>query len=637
MPLKEDNFDERCMDVIDQYNRGISNCPLFCMNLVPEGIPVWDKVGPKVELYKRYKAALDPHGVKTGILIQASCGHGYDIVPSPFQTMINFTDGESNKCCCPEDKRFVEHFSEVVRQLALARPAAIMLDDDFRIIMRPGRGCTCPLHMAEFNCRAGTDMTREELHDYIMSHDDNDPLTLTFIEIQKDSLVNAVKAFREAIDSVDPTIQGINCTSGDECDSVIYTNPVFAGKGNPTIVRVPNGTYSPFSVKGFSDTMRRACVCSSKLRKHGIDIILAETDTVPYNRYAKNARYLHSHYTASILDGLMGAKHWLTRTAYEPDSGKAFRDILAEHNRFYTELSQLANGLQWVGANSYFIEQEHHSFSKDDIWQYHSNTWASSVFERMGIPFYFSDENTGAAFIEGDIVQDMTDEQITELFKNSVFASSDAAKDLCERGYGHLLGVNVYDWDDGIVTGESFDGTIELCCSKQKNVMKLVPNNDKTDIITYNYKNVREQAELLSPGVTVYERDNGKLSVVYCGTPDAEHVYYEGFAFLNETRKKQFVNLLQRAGALPVYYDGDNEICFRSGYTKEGNLLCAIFNLGYDPQDEITLYLEKQPSTVQILCKDGSLKDVEFENRDNKLYSIKTKIEPLYPVILIIR
>ena len=638
MQLKKDHFKERCEDIIDQYKRGVSTCPLFSMQLVPEGNPVWDKVSPLVEIYKKYRDALEPHGVKTGVLIQASLGHGYEIVPNPYQTMINFTDGESNRCVCPEDKEFIKHFSEVIRQIALARPSAIMLDDDFRLMMRPGRGCACPLHMAKFNKLSGTDMTREELYDYVRSHPDDDPLTMTFINIQRDSLINLAKELRDVIDSVDPTIQGINCTSGDECDSVIYTNPIFCGKGNPTIVRVPNGTYSPLSAKGFSDIMRRACVCSSKLKKHGIDIVLAETDTVPFNRYSKNARYLHAHYTASVLDGLMGAKHWLTRlSAFEPESGKEFRNILADHSKFYDSLSELAKEIKWVGANSYFIEQEHHSFSKDNIWQYHSNVWATSVFERMGIPFYFSDENSGSAFIEGDIVRDMTDDQIDGLFKGSVFASSDAAKDLCDRGYGHLLGVSVSQWNKGTVNGETFDGTLGFACQKQNKIKDLTPISENTKALSYNYQRVGGEAKLLSPAVTKFARDDGKLSVVYSGSPEAKHEYYEGFAFLNETRKKQFIELLKDANSLPVYYPGDNEICMRSGYINDGRLLCALFDLGYDPMDNISLYLEKEPSEIQILTKDGLYSDVSFEKASSDTYVVDTRVEPLYPVILLIK
>ncbi len=189
-----------------------------------------------------------------------------------------------------------------------------MLDDDFRLMLKGGQGCACPLHMAEFNRRTGRSMTREELAVHIASHEEDDPLTQVFRDTQRDSLIKAAKAFRAAVDSVDPTIQGINCTSGHLCESVEYTNKIWAGEGNPTIVRIPNGIYAPITVRGFSDLMRNAAICSSKLKKRGIEIILAETDTIPFNRYAKSARYLHAHYAASILEGLKGAKHWLSRS-----------------------------------------------------------------------------------------------------------------------------------------------------------------------------------------------------------------------------------------------------------------------------------------------------------------------------------
>ena len=425
VPLNENDFDQVCNNVREQYERGVSTMPLFKMSLVPEGNPVWNKAEKQCKLYARYRDALEPLGVKTGVLVQSSLGHANSLVDTPFQKIVNLNDGVAISAWCPEDKNFVAHFKEVMRLVASERPGAIMLDDDIRLIMRPGRGCVCPYHMAQFKKRTGLDMTREELYTYFRTHPDDDPVTLEYIKMQRDSLVNFVTEMREAIDSVDPTIQGINCTSGDECDSVIYTNPIFAGKGNPTIVRVPNGTYAPYSVRGFSDTMRRACVCSSKLKNNGIDIILAETDTVPFNRYAKNARYLHSHYTASMLDGLMGAKHWITRFCDgELESSKAYIDILADHVAYYDKVSELSRGIRWVGANSMFIEQTHHSFSKDNIWLYHRNDWTGCALERLGIPFYFADKNTGAAFLEGDIVRDMTDSQIEETFKGSLCRQS---------------------------------------------------------------------------------------------------------------------------------------------------------------------------------------------------------------------
>lgn len=637
VPLTENNFNDVCNNVREQYERGVSTMPLFKMMLAPEGNPVWKKAEKQCKLYARYRDALHPLGVKTGVLIQASLGHAYHLVDTPFQRIINLTDGVAIGAWCPEDKNFVAHFKDVVRQVASEHPGAIMLDDDVRLIMRPGRGCVCPYHMAEFKKRTGLDMTREEMYTYFRTHPDDDPVTMEYIKMQRESLVKFVTEMREAIDSVDPSIQGINCTSGDECDSVIYTNPIFAGKGNPTIVRVPNGTYAPISVRGFSDTMRRACICSSKLKNNGIDIVLAETDTVPFNRYAKNARYLHAHYTASMLDGLMGAKHWITRFCDgELGSSKAFIDILADHVSYYDKVSELSRGIEWVGANSMYIEQKHHSFSKKDIWLYHRNDWTGCVLERLGIPFYFADKNTGAAFLEGDIVRDMTDSQIEEAFRASVFMSSEPARDLIARGYGDRLGIDVSDFEGVVINGETFDGTIDFTCSAQKNSRRLTPTDDKTEVLSYNYTKDNGEAKVVAPAVTVFERENKKLSVVYSGEPRTEFNYMEAFSFLNQTRKKQFVDLLTRAGALPVYYDGDNEICMRAGYISDGRLLTALFNLSYDPLETTDLYLEKEPSEIKVVASDGTEIPLDWTKTADNKYCIDVRVEPMYPVVLLI-
>lgn len=637
MRLNMDHFDAICADIKDQYLRDISTCPLFCMTLVPEGEPVWDKVSRMCEQYARFRDVLEPQGIPTGVLIQASIGHGYELIRAPFQNVINFSDGEETYYYCPEDPDFLDHFSEVVRRIAMEHPKAIMLDDDIRLLMRPGHGCACPRHMAEFNRRTGRNMTRQQLWDYVMEHPDNDPLTMEYVKTQQDSLVKGVTRFREAVDSIDPTIQGINCTSGHECDTVIYTNPIFAGKGNPTIVRVPNGTYAPITTRGFSDIMCRAAVCRSKLRNHGIEVILAETDTVPFNRYAKNARYLHAHYTASVLEGLKGAKHWLTRSCWEPDSGKEFRDILANHSRMYRRLSEMADEIRWVGCNSAFIEQNVHVFHGENSRMYHENAWASCVLERMGLPFYFSDTHHGAAFLESDIVRDMTDEQILALFEGSVFASGQAAEDLVRRGYGHLLGVDVQPWLDGIVSGETLDGTADQCCTKQKNLKLLRPVDPAVEVLSHNYLQERGSLKLLAPAVTKLRRGEGKLSVVFCGEPKADFKYTEGFAFLNESRKKQLIRLLKEAGALPVYYPGDNEICLRAGFLADGTLLTALFDIGFDPMEELPLYLEQEPASISLLQPEGTEAPLVWTAEGENIYRIQTRVEPMYPAILLIR
>ena len=637
MPLDEEHFDAVCEDIRDQYRRGISSCPMFKLTLVPEGNPTWDKVGPACKVYRRFREVLSAEGIKTGILIQASLGHAYTIVPNPFRKYRDLDGGKEQFVCCPSDEAFLDHFSDVCRQIAAEHPDAIMLDDDFRLFCRPGRGCACDYHMREFNRRAGTQMTREELFAHIMSHPEPDRLADIFLETQKDSLVHAATRFREAIDSVDPTIQGINCTSGDVCDFVVHYAKIFAGKENPSMVRCANGTYSPLSVRRFSDTMRTAAVRRAKLKNHGIDVVLAETDTIPFNRYAKSARYLHAHYAYSMLENLKGAKHWITRlSAFEPKSGKAFRDILAQHAGMYEELARLSDEIEWVGCGSAFIEQPSPRFHNENYRYWHENEWIASVIERMGLPFYYTDKSGKALWVEQNLVADMSDEQIEVLFENSLFLDGQSADLLCKRGYGERLGVSVDAWDKGPISGEFFADKPDCLCTSQKNALLLTPTNEKTKVLSYNYIRVDDKPVILSPAVTVYERENGKLSVVFDGSPKAEFKYTEGFAFLNETRKEQFVSLMKQAGALPVYYEGDNELCLRAGRLLDGSLLVSALILGFDPMDTLTLYLEKAPRSVRLMLEDGTYKTVGFERIDKDLYEIDVRVETMYPAFIIV-
>ncbi len=634
IPLLEENFDLTVKDVREQYEKGISTVPLFRMTLVPEGNPVWDKVTPMCELYGRFKRELDRYGVKSGVLVQASLGHGYTITPNPYQKKVNLSNGEEVFVCCPEDERFLEHFCGVMKRIAAEHPAAIMLDDDFRILLHNDLGCACPLHLARFSEKTGRTVTREELYEHIITHPIDNPLTLAYLKLQSESLEKAAARLRAAVDSVDPTIQGVVCVNGNESDISAKTACIFAGKGNPSIARLPNGSYAPESAHGFSSYMSRAAISGAKLRRGGVDFLLAETDTIPFNRYGKSARHLHAQYTASLLEGLCGAKHWITRfTLEEADSGRAFRETLAKHRGFYERVSEYARDIRWVGINSRFATRAHTDI-RPYSRVYEGNSWVTHAIERMGLPFYFSNECGKADFLDGTVVKDMTDSQIEGLFEASVFLSSDAASDIADRGFGDYLGVEISDWDLGSISGETFDGSPNRFCTHQKNPKKLIPRAG-TETLTYNFRREDGKTKLLAPAVTLYDR-GGKFSVVFCGTPMAAFNYMEGFAFLNETRKKQLISLLEKVGALPVYYIGDNEVLFRAGYLPDGRLLTFTLVTGADPIEELTLHINKEPIGAKLLLPDGSETDAAIRKLGNDSYGFGIRCEGLYPVVLII-
>lgn len=635
----EDHFEERVRDIADQVKNGVTTLPLLMMVLSPEGNPVWDKATKHAALYRRYRDALKKEGVEIGILIQASLGHGYKKTRDPFQPVVDLKSGEERYVCCPLDREFLEHFKGVLRILAAEHPKAIMLDDDFRLMVRPGLGCGCPLHMAEFNKRAGTNLSREELWEHITSNSPDDPLTDIMREVQLFSLEACAIEFRSAIDEIDPEIQGINCTSGHICEAVDRTNKAFAGKNNPTIVRIPNGIYAPRGLREMSEAFRQAAICRSRLKKRGIDYVLAETDTIPFNRYSKSARFLHAHYVGSLLEGLSGAKHWLTRTgSYEFASGVQYRKILAEHKGMYEAISEIGQEIDFFGINSFFIEQEKFRFDRPIFNRFHKEHWITCHFERMGLPYYFSDVPRGAAFIEDPMVDDMTDADIAQLFNGcSVFMDGESAKKLFERGFGNLLGVEACEWDLGNISGECYAKDFSYRSQTEKGAKKLIVKDESVKVYSYNYRLIDGVITPLAPAVTSFERDGGLLSVIFCGSPDVEPSYTEGYSFLNESRKAQLVELLKLAGALPAYVSDDSEINMRGGYLNDGEMLLCLTPLGIDPSDTLELYLEAVPNKIELMQKDGTRKEVTFSSLGDSKYSIDVRVEAMYPIILFIK
>jgi hypothetical protein len=106
---------------------------------------------------------------------------------------------------------------------------------------------------------------------------------------------------------------------------------------------------------------------------------------------------------------------------------------------------------------------------------------------------------------------------------------------------------------------------------------------------------------------------------------------------LNESRKRQFIDIFNRAGALPIYYDGDEEVILRAGRIKDGRLLAGFFNLGYDPLEELDLVLDFTPNEITYLDPNGKEIDLEYTQSGEGKVKVKTKLEPLYPLVLLFK
>ena len=631
MSLDIEHLEEICQDIKEQHDKGIAEMALFSMTLVPEGNPPADKATILCEQFAKFKKRLSELGLKCGILVQATVGHGWVLGEMfPYQTHVNFNDGISIKSACPCDNGFLDYIYNAMATVAKYEPDHVMIDDDLRTIWFKGEGCACPLHMEMFNKRAGTNFTKEELWETVNSKSsESKEYTDIFVECQRDPLVNAARVIRAGLDSVNPHIPASYCCCGNNAEFAYEIASVLAGKGNPVTVRINNGNYTPQGARYLSRVFHRAATQIAKLRGK-VDVILAETDTCPQNRYSVSAHGMHSHYTGSILEGVNGAKHWITRLiTYEPKSGEKYREILSKNRGFYEKLAEMQPRLKWRGCRIFVPSTPDFTYGRvKEEW----DGWSYCVLEKLGLPMYYSSEFGGVACLEGDVDTRLSDGEILKILGGSVILASNTAKKLIDRGFGKYLGVDVREWTGKQPIREIYeDGS---CSSIQMQIKELIPTSKKTVINsrvcnTKDYKNY----EYLFPGVTEYKNDLGGNIFVFSGTPVAEFHLSKAFSFLNYTRKEQLIQLLKKTGEMPVYYPDDEEVYFKCADMDDARVFCAIFNIGLDPIDKIRLVCDFDVEKIEALMPSGEAENVAFSKEEN-IYVLEKSAEILDPVIV---
>ncbi|MBQ3596549.1 MAG: hypothetical protein II988_01890 [Clostridia bacterium] len=637
MSMNADHIDEICQDIIYQQQNGISSIAMLMMYFAPEGTPAVEKAKISCKLFDEFATRLDKAGARYGVLVQSTMGHiNPPATPHPFQNVVSTITGDEIKStCCPLDQNFKDYMKEQMKELAKHNPEIIMLDDDIGLLYRGNtRGCSCPLHLAKVNERLGTNLTREQLLEKMQSgSEEGKRIEQVFARVQGDSLVEFVKYIRQGIDEVNPKLQGaVSGILGNYwMEFSSETAEAFRGQGNPKMIRLNGAVYCSESTHYMSIRMFRYQHLMHYAGKENT-IFLAETDTCPHNRYSTSAIRLHAHYTACLLEGAQGAKHWLTRSAFEPKAGVAYRKILSKYSKFYQAVADLYPQIQFAGCRMPLFGKIDYGFSSKKKGV-HPCPWASCVLERMGLPIYFSSEQGGAVFIDDYLPERLTKEEIEPIFKGTVVMTSKAARTLIEMGYGDYIGVDVQDWTGKPVNREVIDGVNE---PKQLEVLQLIPNKQGVKELSFNYHIASgKEPEKLFPAVTGYKNSLGGYSVVFCGTPDSLFNYWSSFSMLNGLRKQQFIDILNQQDNLPVYYTEDVDMYLKAGRLKDGTIVCAMINTGLDELEDLPIKVNKPFTKIQKLNELGERVDCDFEIVDG-VVRVKERTPSHLPQILFI-
>ena len=236
-------------------------------------------------------------------------------------------------------------------------------------------------------------------------------------------------------------------------------------------------------------------------------------------------------------------------------------------------------------------------------------------------------------FLDEDKICGFPDAELSAMLSGTVFLSSKGAKQLIDRGFGELLGIEVREWTGKLYNQERIliTGTT---VRRQMESRELVPLSEDVEVLSMALSTANGiGAEVLFPAVTLYQNALGGTAVVFCGTPDTGFGYNQSAAFLNGARKKQIGDILRRTGNLPVYYAGDSEVYLRGGKLPDGRLMCVFFNIGLDQLFEIPIVTEKPVEKLEMLTPEGESVPCPFRVEEGSLIA-ETPAYTLMPVVL---
>ena len=234
------------------------------------------------------------------------------------------------------------------------------------------------------------------------------------------------------------------------------------------------------------------------------------------------------------------------------------------------------------------------------------------------------------------VFADYSDDQLRDLFAGNIVLASDTAARLIDRGFLDCIGVEVHPWNGKALTGEIMEFDYYIC-QTQKNAMELRPVYEgvRADSYVYHSSDGDITKERLFPGCTVFKNAYGGTTIVFCGTPVSTFYYTEGFSFLNETRKKQIIRLMETMQPFPVYYPDDAELYMRAGSMSDGTLFVSVINLGFDTLEDLPLVVTDEIGAVEILQADGSLVQCDFTNEGEQII-LNISVRTLDPVVVLL-
>jgi hypothetical protein len=165
-----------------------------------------ERVQAWIDQSRPYREALKKVGVEISLNPWHSmlhCDRGRRLKPGQnWQTMVDFHGTEASVVVCPLDQDWQSYYFETLRIYAREGFRVVWIDDDIRYHNHTPLdwgGCFCPLHVAEFNRRAGVSATRAEIVEALLAPGEPHPWRAIWLDMWQETILAFLEECRKIL------------------------------------------------------------------------------------------------------------------------------------------------------------------------------------------------------------------------------------------------------------------------------------------------------------------------------------------------------------------------------------------------------------------------------------------------------
>lgn len=418
-----------------------------------DGHDTLERIQQWIDRSRPYRRALKEAGVETSLNPWHSvlhCDRHRTLKPGQnWQNMIGSKGGREKAVVCFLDTDWQEYFFETLRMYAKESFRVVWIDDDIRYHNHGDLhwgGCFCPLHVAEFNKRAQTNATREEIVDACLQPGPPHPWRAIWMDMWQDTILKFLDGCRKILKEGD-TKMGL-MSSSMEAHSAEGRRweewwDVFGG-GRPPVHRPHFWSYEnatgPMLINGAIMLDQNRTIQPDEIESG------PEIENFTYGQWQKSYRQINAQMSVAHILGSTNLNISLfdfmgNRPDDEPERAEFLKrirpnmDWLAD--TFPMTMKSVGVGVPWNQDMGRTIHT-----TEGNSWyelQCASRGWAHWLGS-AGIAFSARPQEKVNA-LAGQIVSSFEEETLKKWLSAGVLLDGEAAAIICERGPGKLIGV----------------------------------------------------------------------------------------------------------------------------------------------------------------------------------------------------